>query len=242
MDLMEPLNERSLSQNFQVSMFKQNWDEALHDQGFVLQAVLTLVVSFAIIFYMPDFFARIQMRSGVVLNDPVLDYLKPRDVSGYLFFLLYSSILLAAAYMIFFPRNFIWGVQAYCLLTIMRGITVYFIPLDPSPELIPLTDPVITHFFYHSPGITKDLFFSGHTATIFMIALVVHQRTLKIIFTVVTLVIGALVMVQHIHYSYDVFAAPFFAWLSVFIVQSVGRIWHKIAGQKPGDKKTYPVL
>jgi hypothetical protein len=59
-------------------------------------------------------------------------------------------------------------------------------------------------------------------------ALVMPNRRIKILLIMATVVLGALILVQHIHYSYDVFAAPFFAWASVYIVQKSTGIKEKL--------------
>jgi membrane-associated phospholipid phosphatase len=74
-----------------------------------------------------------------------------------------------------------------------------------------LTDP-LTGVFYGNSVITKDLFFSGHTATLTLIFLCLKKRNDRIIACVATVVVGFLVLVQHVHYTIDVLAAPIFAY------------------------------
>lgn len=228
MEILKSINEQSVAQLLQFDLLKRNWEEALHDQNYKLESVFTFALSFAIIYFMPEFFQRIQLRSGSILNDPVLNYIPPFDVSGYIFFILYSSAFVTLGYLLYFPRTLLWGIQAYCILTLMRALTVYFIPLDPNPSLVPLTDPILNEAFYRGQAVTKDLFFSGHTATMFIMALVMPNRRIKLLLILGTVVLGALILVQHIHYTYDVFAAPFFAWASVYIIHKATGIREKL--------------
>lgn len=62
-----------------------------------------------------------------------------------------------------------------------------------------------------------DLFFSGHVAFPFMLALVFWQiKPLRYGFFLVSILFGASALLGHYHYTIDVFAAPFFAY-GIFI-------------------------
>jgi len=90
--------------------------------------------------------------------------------------------------------------------------------LNPPEKMIPLNDPVV-EFFGTGQLLTKDLFFSGHTATIFLLYLLADKKLLKTFFLVSAIVVGIGVLLQHVHYSIDVFVAPFFAYCSFYIVK-----------------------
>ena len=62
--------------------------------------------------------------------------------------------------------------------------------------------------------IYNDLFFSGHTAFAFMTYLITRNKTkyLKYFFLLSTLIEAFTVLAMHIHYTIDVYAAPFFAY------------------------------
>jgi membrane-associated phospholipid phosphatase len=55
---------------------------------------------------------------------------------------------------------------------------------------------------------TKDLFFSGHTTTMVLIFLCLKKRTDKTIALMAAFAVAYLLLVQHIHYTIDVLAAP----------------------------------
>ena len=89
----------------------------------------------------------------------------------------------------------------------MRFVTLSVVALDPPPGLIPLVDP-LGSVFYGNAAITKDLFFSGHTATMVLIFLCLERRTDKIIALIAAFAVAYLLLVQHIHYTIDILAAP----------------------------------
>ena len=105
-------------------------------------------------------------------------------------------------------------------MQLSRVITIGLIPLEAPKNLITLIDPISSHF-YKVPFITKDLFYSGHTATMFLMFLCLQGRVEKAIALFATLCMGILVLIQHIHYTIDVVTAPFFAWLIYILAQRI---------------------
>jgi membrane-associated phospholipid phosphatase len=102
-------------------------------------------------------------------------------------------------------------------MVIFRAIAMYITPFEAPVTLLPLNDPFV-QLFGQGNILEKDLFFSGHTATLFLLFLLMEKRILKVAFLIFTLVVGISVILQHVHYSIDVFAAPFFAYTSYRIV------------------------
>ena len=85
-----------------------------------------------------------------------------------------------------------------------------------------LKDPFLNTFMYQINEKTgmynqHDLFFSGHTSNLFLIAILFSKKYLKIIFIIITLIMASCLVLQHVHYSIDVLAAPFFSLLVVFL-------------------------
>ncbi|MBC6991264.1 phosphatase PAP2-related protein [Hymenobacter sp. BT491] len=181
---------------------------------FLVVSVLLVVLAVTI----PYFFALIQARPGVVLPDPVLARLPAHDVSEVTFAVIYLSITAGLAHLITRPQALLRVMWAYLLLHLIRIGTLWLLPLDPPTGLVLLHDPLVDYFFYSSPApITKDLFFSGHTATAVLLTLGVRQRSLQRWLLLATVAVGFLVLVQHVHYTYDVLAAVPFTWFSFWL-------------------------
>ena len=82
-------------------------------------------------------------------------------------------------------------------------------------DIIPLKDSFLQSSFYSGRENLKDLFFSGHTATIFLFAFGFRKKPLKILFAIGGTIVGILVVLQHVHYSIDVVVAPFVAYIAI---------------------------
>lgn len=97
---------------------------------------------------------------------------------------------------------------------------MYLMPFEAPEKLIVLKDPFV-EMFGSGESLTKDLFFSGHTATLFMLFLVVESKRMKYIFLASAVVVGVSIILQHVHYVIDVFVAPFFTYAVFKIVASL---------------------
>lgn len=124
---------------------------------------------------------------------------------------------------------------------VVMGIIILY-PVLFRPELVPFTGKTVsafiliraafismTHlgapngFFEFTPVATNpsifdlffmnDLFFSGHTGLPFLGALLFWDNKLLRLFLIcMTFIQGATVLFMHVHYSIDVFSAPFFTY------------------------------
>ena len=97
-------------------------------------------------------------------------------------------------------------------------LAIYLVPLDTPKDLVLLTDHVNDGLFYSNTVITKDLFFSGHTTTVFILYLAVRNLLLKFLLLILTISIAFMLLIQHIHYSVDIAGALFFTWASYYSV------------------------
>ena len=102
-------------------------------------------------------------------------------------------------------------------VTLLRMACISLISLNPPEGLIPLADP-ITNQFYGEHYITHDLFFSGHTATVFLVFLCLRQKNDRVYTLCATILLGILLLVQHVHYTIDILAAPVFTYAVYRIV------------------------
>jgi len=218
-----PANNDS-SQIMYYTTVKQNWSGAIKYGLFKKQLICGFVLLAALFVIFPYFFQYIQKREGYVLGDFVLERIKAHDVSIPLFITMWCTALLITTRAIFKPYVLLLFLWAFIFLSAFRITCIWLVALNPPPGLIPVSDP-ITNLVYGKSFVTKDLFFSGHTAAMFLIFLCLEKKWDKIAALAATVVVGILVLIQHIHYTIDVVAAPIFAFLSYYIARKItGRI------------------
>ncbi|MBO0938483.1 hypothetical protein J2I47_18170 [Fibrella sp. HMF5335] len=188
-----------------------SWRAAWKRPRFRRMAIGGLLLVLALLSVWPAYLARIEARDGLQLNDVVLYSLPVYDASLAVFISLWSAALLLIYRVQRSPAiylRFIWG---YALLFITRIISIGLTPLDPPNGLIELRDP-LSNYFYGATFITKDLFFSGHTASICLMAFCLTRPRDRWLVFFGTAVVGVGVLLLRIHYTADVVAAPFFAY------------------------------
>ncbi len=188
-----------------------NWKKMLGQKNFRIEFIISLVLLSSILFSFTHFLDFVENRHGIVLNDPVLSLFSPVDLNWLIFFLIYLSLVLSFINLAREPEGLMLAIQSYTLMIAFRIAAMYLIPLDPPQKMIPLNDPFV-QFFGTGKLLLKDLFFSGHTATIFLLYLVNNHRQLRSLLLIFTIAAGISLLLQHVHYSIDVLAAPFFAY------------------------------
>jgi membrane-associated phospholipid phosphatase len=195
-----------------------NWKIAFSNEHFRNRFLISIIVLFGILTGFASLLAYIETRQGHTFYDPILNFIKPRDVSDFIFFVTYSAALIGLIYAFLSPYKFLHLIQMYGALTLLRVVTLFFIPLEPPTAIIPLRDTILTHTFYAGNEHLKDLFFSGHAATLFLFYFFCVNKVLKYTFLAAAIAVSIGVMVQHVHYSYDVIAAPIFAYIAYRVI------------------------
>lgn len=195
-----------------------NWIVYFKQKNSVLILIATLIVLIFCVSSLAKFIVFVEGRPGAVLDDPVFYWFNAVDLNIPVFTLIYLSLITCMLYLaINEPNDLIIALQAYTLLVIVRMAMMYVVPLEPPVGTIDLNDPLV---FIVGTGtkITKDLFFSGHTSTLFLLFLVTHKLWLKYVFLVNTILVGSFVILQKVHYSIDVLVAPFISYCCYRII------------------------
>ena len=170
-----------------------------------------MAVFTGILITLPYFFIAIENRNGQVISDFILERIPARNFSIAVFFLIWSSCLLLVLRIFRDPMILLITLWAYNGVTLVRMACIGLISLNPPVGLIPLADP-ITNQFYGAHYITHDLFFSGHTTTVFLVFLCLKKKWDRMYALSASVLLGLFLLGQHVHYTIDVLAAPVFTY------------------------------
>jgi membrane-associated phospholipid phosphatase len=188
-----------------------SWKEFLKEKRNRVELIISLFLLAVVLTSLANFLNYVEARQGVILSDPLLNLFKPIDLTWLIFALIYISIVVAIATLSKNPKRLMFAIQLYTLMVAVRIAAMYLLPLEPPATMIILNDPFV-EFFGTGQTLTKDLFFSGHTATLFILFLVSERKIIKAVFLISTIAVAIAVLFQHVHYSIDVFAAVSFTY------------------------------
>ena len=196
-----------------------SWKQAFSNKSVTFAFVAGFALIIATLSVLPSFFDVIESRNGVVMNDIVLQMLPSINLSIPIFVFIWGTALIMIFRSFQNPYTLILFVWCFLFLTLSRMITISLVPLNPPKNLILLKDP-LSNQFYHGPFITKDLFYSGHTSTMFLMFLCLKNKIEKTIALCSSIIIGIMVLIQHVHYTIDVMFAP----IGAFLVYKLARM------------------
>lgn len=200
----------------------KRWKTYLNNPVSRVEFTVTILLLVITVFSFSRYLLFNETRHGAVLDDPLLKHFNAIDLNPVLFFAIYSSLIIGLVSFSFTPNRLLLAFQTYTLMVLFRMTAMYLVPLDPPPGCIDLDDPVV---FILGTGqkIIKDLFFSGHTSTAFMLFQIARNKFLKGYFLIATITVGSCVILQKAHYTIDVFAGLVFSYASYQLVKSFHR-------------------
>jgi hypothetical protein len=139
----------------------------------------------------------------ILSNTPVLD-VDGIYVYGALLFILFIIALCVA-----FPKRLPFTLYSLALFFLTRSFFVSLTHLGPFAPSTPVDfGATIQRMFFGD-----DYFFSGHTGSPFLMALIYwKEKYLRYGFIMLSVFFGTVVLLGHLHYSIDVFAAFFIAY------------------------------
>ncbi len=154
------------------------------------------------------------MSNGVA--DVILDNIPVYNVS--LLFVQGAVLMVCGVVLlcVIYPHKMFDMSASIALLYLIRSAAISLTHLGPPLAIgsFDLADTITGRFMQGA-----DYFFSGHTALPFLVALLFWEKPLlRNCFFICTIIFGAAALMGHVHYSIDVFAAPFIAY-GVFAIR-----------------------
>jgi len=188
-----------------------HWSDFWSIPGRRLEFIFSFALLTLVMVGMLRFLRYNEARTGHKLHDPLMAIFEPIDLSGLTFLLLYLGLIYTIIMLLQQPGRLLVGLQIYTVYAALRILAMYIVPLEPPEGMIPLADPLL-QWAQTGSQLNKDLFFSGHTATLFICYLMLSPGRWRSVFLAGVLVMAACLVIQRVHYSIDVVAAPFFCF------------------------------
>ncbi|MFT5780278.1 MAG: hypothetical protein ACI837_003239 [Crocinitomicaceae bacterium] len=181
----------------------------------LLATVFILLVAFGFTFFLHFHETRADALNWK-FDDPVFKLLPIADVSIAIFSITYGAMFIYALSNFRIPHFLSRAFLGYGILLIFRTGTLALVPLKEPDTIVFLDDPFLNYFIYTGENnadlINADLFFSGHTALLFLLFFLTKK---KLLYLVLGIILAILLMIQRVHYSIDILGAIPFAYLSV---------------------------
>jgi len=193
-----------------IERHKKTWNDR-HFVVSVAVGVALLFISLVINYYALSYAAE---SASMPVTDIILSNLRVFDVDGIIISVSFILIAVAIWQGINHPNKIPFGLKASALFVIIRSIFISLTHLGAfTPHLIIESSRLMTVL---GLGSADDLFFSGHTGLPFLAALIFwDERVLRYIFLTGSVVLATCMLLGHLHYSIDVFAA-FFITYTIF--------------------------
>jgi hypothetical protein len=180
-------------------------------------AMLLLVVSLIVNFYAGTYATK---KASNSVTDIVLDNIPVFDVDEVFVYGAYALVACITFVCFSRPRKLPFAVKSIALFYLIRSAFVTLTHIAPFPTHTAI-DPLSYMRFF---DFGSELFFSGHTGLPFLMALIFwDEKWLRIGFIIASVAFGVVVLMGHLHYSIDVFAAFFITYAIYGIAEQVFR-------------------
>jgi hypothetical protein len=196
-----------------LALFKEHkgfWTPARKQSMYF--GILLLILSVIVQIVLGRFSSRVAINAASV-RDIFLDNLPLVNLG---FVIVGGAIVLwvfAAVLLVVHPRYLLFSLKAIALYIISRAFFFSLTHIGPYPLQYSPSPRNHGYGLYHLITFQGNFFYSGHTAFPFLLALIFwDNKYLRYLFLFLTVFFGASVLLAHVHYSIDVFAAPFIVY------------------------------
>jgi len=189
-----------------MKKIKFKYSKCFSNKNFLISlfySVLFLLSALIINFYAGNYATE---KASLPVTDIVLSNIRVFDVDvifnyGPIFLIVFMFIII-----FFEPKKLPFTIKSLSLFIVIRSIFISLTHIGPFPtQIIENGTNIISKFNY-----SGDLFFSGHTGTAFLMALIFWENIpLRYFLLSYSIFMGIVVLLGHYHYTIDVLAAFF---------------------------------
>ncbi len=178
-----------------------------------LSAIALLTVAYVVEYFATKYVLIYSLRpTSNPVGDLILDNIPVVDLNFIIIEAALIAIILSAIFVFSKPRYIIFALKLVAIFIIIRSLSISLTHVGIHPENIA---PGLGFFdsIYVYLNFQTGLFFSGHTGLPFLMALMLWDNLrARYLFLILSFIFGLSVLLAHVHYSIDVFAAPFMAY------------------------------
>lgn len=188
-----------------LSRHKYHWNQKKFRSSALL-GVLFFALSL-IISHQASTYADI--RASNYVTDILLDNLPTFDVDGILNYGVMAFSIFVICVLVVEPKKIPFALKSLALFVVIRSVFITLTHLGPLPGQTPVNpNDLLSRLI-----LGNDYFFSGHTGMPFLIALIFWKdKLIRNISIACSLIFAVSVILGHLHYSIDVFAAFFITY------------------------------
>lgn len=201
----------------------RDWkDELLRHKKLIMISVLFVLIAFTLNFFAGMY---VDKKVSTPVSDLILDHLPSIDLTPLFVYGYVIIFVIMFLYPLIFKVNELHEViTQFSLLLAIRSFFLILTHLQHPISAIDIND---VPFWFSAISFKNDLFFSGHTAFAFLGFLLFRKHKLiRYFFLAMTFILGATVLLMHVHYSIDVFAAVFITYGSYKIGKRLLRVFN----------------
>ena len=184
-----------------------DWKAEINKYKFSIMMSLVFLGAAVVLNYIAGNY--VDKAGSVSAPDLILDHLPVVDLTVIYLFAYAAMFLFLLCYPLFYDvKRFHIVIGHFSLLVLIRSFFITLTHLKPPVDAIVVTYPYLNNILVFQ----NDLFFSGHTAIPFLGYLIYREEPIGKVFLWVTVLLAATVLLMHVHYSIDVFAAIFISY------------------------------
>ncbi len=158
------------------------------------------------------------------VGDLILDNIAVRDWTSLYLYGPFVALVITLFYLIFLrPDLFPFALFAFGAIDLLRAFSISLTNIAPPADIIYLQKPELIDASLKYLFMKSDLFFSGHVSHVLLPFFILKEYKIRWFMLFWSFVMGVTVLVMHVHYSIDVFAAFFITYGTYKVVLRIYR-------------------
>ena len=190
------------------------------DKTFVISLVVAL--GFLILSLIVNFYAGTYATesASAPVTDIILSNIPVYNVDTIFIYGPVFLWLLVLGLILYEPKKIPFVLKNIALFLFIRSLFITLTHIGPFPDQIPLD--LNPANLFNKFSFAGDLFFSSHTGSPFLMALVFwDNKFLRVLFMIIAIFFGVIVLLGHFHYSIDVLSAFFITYTIYHIAEKI---------------------